>query len=95
MATSNPQQTKQLLQSNPSLTYALFQAMVMMNLIDPTLVQQVMSTSAQAAAPVPIPSAEQQRELIMRIMSFTPEQINALPPHQRDQVLQLVILTVF
>lgn len=36
------------------------------------------------------PSAEQQRALIMQIMSLTPEQINALPPQQRDQVLQLV-----
>ncbi|PJF18321.1 hypothetical protein PSACC_01865, partial [Paramicrosporidium saccamoebae] len=81
MASSNPEQTRQLLQSNPSLTYALFQAM------------QVMSTptsAGQSVAP-PVPNAEQQRELIMRIMSLTPEQIDALPPQQRDQVLQLVI----
>ena len=34
-------------------------------------------------------AAEQQRALIMQIMSMTPEQINLLPPQQRDQVLQL------
>lgn len=34
-------------------------------------------------------SAEQQRNLIMQIMNMTPEQINMLPPAQRDQVLQL------
>lgn len=39
MAVSNPEQTRHLLLNNPSLTYAVFHAMVMMNLIDPSIVQ--------------------------------------------------------
>lgn len=34
-------------------------------------------------------SIEQQKALIMQIMSMTPEQINLLPAQQREQVLQL------
>lgn len=37
----------------------------------------------------PSTSAEQQKALIMQIMSMTPEQINLLPAQQREQVLQL------
>lgn len=49
----------------------------------------------QSSAPVTSTAAtnpsnvEQQRALIMQIMGMTPEQINLLPPQQRDQVLQL------
>lgn len=110
MAVSNPEQTRRLLHENPSLTFAIFQSMVMMNLIDPSIVQQIMnsatssghmmgqpnvSNSSPAPPPPPPvssssqPAVEQQRALIMQIMSLTPEQINALPPGQREQVLQL------
>lgn len=37
----------------------------------------------------PSTSVEQQKALIMQIMSMTPEQINLLPAQQREQVLQL------
>lgn len=116
MAVSNPEQTRRLLHENPSLTFAIFQSMVMMNLIDPAIVQQIMNSATggghmtgqpnapasslaspplvSTSAPPPHPSSgqpavEQQRALIMQIMSLTPEQINALPPGQREQVLQL------
>lgn len=113
MATSNPEQTRQLLHGNPSLTFALFQAMVMLNLVDPSMVQQTAATSTTTTAtnppqparqqqppivqsiPQSAPNAEQQRAIIAQIMSLTPEQISALPPQQRDQVLQLVRLHGF
>ena len=45
--------------------------------------------TATAATITNTSTVEQQRALIMQIMSMTPEQINLLPPQQRDQVLQL------
>lgn len=50
--------------------------------------QQAMQ-SRPAEAPAPAQSVDQQRNLIMQIMNMTQEQINMLPPAQRDQVLQL------
>lgn len=43
-----------------------------------------------APAPADLSDAEKQRALLVQIMGLTAEQINALPPQQRDQVLQLV-----
>lgn len=118
MATSNPEQTRQLLNGNPSLTYAIFHAMILMNLVDSQTVHQIMSISPlqssstgvantstatgsttipsinQSATAAPTPAMnmmnpDQQRALIMQIMNLTPEQIDSLPPSQRDQVLQV------
>ena len=49
--------------------------------------QAIQNRPVDGAAPSQ--AADQQRNLIMQIMSMTPEQINMLPPAQRDQVLQL------
>lgn len=99
MATASPEQTRQLLASNPALAYALLQALMGMGLVDPMMVQRIVQ-SVPATAPVvdqPTPpvgsqpvSAEQQRALISQIMGLTMEQIDALPAQQREQVLQLV-----
>lgn len=105
MATANPEHLRQMLSSNPSMTFAVFQAMVMMNMIDPTIVQQIMSQSQQATPSAHQPpqqqhqqqphtgnlAAEQQKALIAQIMSLTAEQINALPAGQREQIIQLVL----
>jgi cleavage stimulation factor subunit 2 len=57
MAGQNPEETRKLLEGNPALSYALFQAMVGMNLIDPQVVQQILAASApppaSAARPLP------------------------------------------
>lgn len=55
------------------------------------------ATAAPSAAMAPAATAdpsdaEKQRALLMQIMALTAEQINALPPQQRDQILQLVVL---
>jgi hypothetical protein len=34
-------------------------------------------------------SSEMEKALLQQVMSLTPEQINLLPPEQRNQVLQL------
>ncbi|CAI5971442.1 unnamed protein product [Closterium sp. NIES-64] len=47
------------------------------------------SPAAAPAAPEPVLDVEQQKALLAQVMSLTPEQVNALPPDQRAQVLQL------
>ncbi len=93
MAVGGPEQTRQLLLSNPALAYTLFHAMVMMRLVEPSIVHQIIGSAAlddrQAPVQAPSESEQQQRELIMQIMAMTPEQVDALPPQQRDQVIQL------
>ncbi|CAN8234969.1 unnamed protein product [Cochlearia groenlandica] len=49
---------------------------------------QVGPGSAPPPRPAPI-SAEMEKALLQQVMSLTPEQINLLPPEQRNQVLQL------
>jgi cleavage stimulation factor subunit 2 len=51
---------KQLLSSQPQLAYATFQAMLMMNLVDSSVLQQVVASTGQSAPPsaaVPPPAA--------------------------------------
>jgi cleavage stimulation factor subunit 2 len=42
---------KQLLTSSPQLAYATFQAMLMMNLVNPSVLQQVVASTGQANQP--------------------------------------------
>ncbi|TIA87126.1 hypothetical protein E3P99_03378 [Wallemia hederae] len=122
---------RQLLVQNPQLSYALFQAMLMMNLVDNNVIQRLMP-AAQAPPPpqmVPTPpmgtpmyqQQQQQQQsmyrthtptyaqppaqdpvqskvaalppdqqaMIMQVLSFTPQQVDALPPDQRMSVAAL------
>lgn len=135
MASQHYEQARQLLEANPSLAYALYQAMHQMNLIDLTTQQRARSSgakkgssgSASAPPPPPPPTHPQayaserdrslpmpltapghgspsvgymppsaqprdvagQERLVRQIMSMSVEQINALPPDQRDQVMRV------
>ncbi|WWD15639.1 hypothetical protein CI109_100061 [Kwoniella shandongensis] len=53
LITTNPEQARQLLSSKPQLAYALFQAMLLMNIVDPSVLQRIQPLPAPAAAPVP------------------------------------------
>jgi len=54
MAISEPQRATEILKSAPQLSYALFQALILMNLVDPKILAQVVEqASTQQAAPVP------------------------------------------
>ena len=44
VATSNPEQAKNLLTASPQLAYAVFQAMLMMGLVDPTVLQTMVAS---------------------------------------------------
>jgi cleavage stimulation factor subunit 2 len=101
VATNNPEQAKQLLMTSPQLAYAIFQAMLMMNLVDPSVLQQVVASTGQATQAVPPPGYQrpvaaapapvdpQKMALVQQVMSLTEEQINSLAPEQRAQILQL------
>ncbi|WWC61483.1 uncharacterized protein I303_104067 [Kwoniella dejecticola CBS 10117] len=51
LITTNPEQARQLLTSKPQLAYALFQAMLLMNIVDPSVLQRIQPLSAAAAPP--------------------------------------------
>ena len=53
---------RQLLTASPQLAYATFQAMLMMNLVDPSVLQHVVASTGQASQPAaPPPAAYQPR----------------------------------
>ncbi|OIW10054.1 hypothetical protein TanjilG_32794 [Lupinus angustifolius] len=54
----------------------------------PSIVSGQMGTANQPLRP-PGLSPEMEKALLQQVMSLTPEQINLLPPEQRNQVLQL------
>ncbi|PSS19339.1 Cleavage stimulating factor like [Actinidia chinensis var. chinensis] len=49
---------------------------------------QMMGHGSQPQRPPPL-TPEMEQALLQQVMSLTPEQINLLPPEQRNQVLQL------
>ncbi|KAI8391686.1 uncharacterized protein BYT42DRAFT_642111 [Radiomyces spectabilis] len=125
MSVDKPQYTREFLMTNPSVAYALFQAMIMMNIVDANIITTIVNQTAQsapaaaaaAAPPAPAPMAttatptppmatatppmaptppmvnqvadEQQRAILMQVLQLTDDQINSLPPQQRDQIRQL------
>lgn len=78
LVTSSPEQARTLLNGHPQLAYALFQAMLMMNVVDATILQRILTTSGalgpEAAASIPPP--QQQAPL-------PPAQYGAFPPPQQ------------
>ncbi|KAN0064803.1 hypothetical protein ACQY0O_001860 [Thecaphora frezii] len=63
LTTTSPEQARTLLTGHPQLAYALFQALLMMNVVDPAILQRILAASgtvppaAVAAAAGPPPSA--------------------------------------
>nr|XP_019013206.1 uncharacterized protein I206_01271 [Kwoniella pini CBS 10737]OCF51987.1 hypothetical protein I206_01271 [Kwoniella pini CBS 10737] len=55
LISTNPEQARQLLTSKPQLAYALFQAMLLMNIVDPSVLQRIQPLPT-TAPPVPIPT---------------------------------------
>lgn len=135
---NNPAQATALLQQAPQLSYAVFQAMCLLNLVDPNIVGQLIQSQGiqpvqqpqppaqpvqypappqasygQYAPPQPYaagytqtPPAQQpayqapppqappqappgQEELIRQVLSLTAEQIYAMEPSARDQIIML------
>lgn len=51
LAISEPARATEILKSAPQLAYAIFQALILMNLVDPKILTQVIEQGAQAPAP--------------------------------------------
>ncbi|SJX63109.1 related to Cleavage stimulation factor [Sporisorium reilianum f. sp. reilianum] len=67
LVATSPDQARALLSGHPQLAYALFQAMLMMNVVDPDILQRILAASgavpaanAAAAAPASVPPHMQQ-----------------------------------
>ncbi|EPX71243.1 mRNA cleavage and polyadenylation specificity factor complex subunit Ctf1 [Schizosaccharomyces octosporus yFS286] len=109
-----PDEARRLLNANPALPYAAFQAMLLMNMIDSRVLQQVvlsMRSNPASQAPTPAPQAApratpaarpdisadadtnsteaKRMALINQLMTLTPEQIQSLPPAQREQIIAI------
>ncbi|KAI8388400.1 uncharacterized protein BYT42DRAFT_492362 [Radiomyces spectabilis] len=57
MCFEKPDAARDFLTANPQVSYALFQAMVMMNIVDPNIITRIMSSPAVPAAPAPAAAA--------------------------------------
>ncbi|KAF1963519.1 hypothetical protein CC80DRAFT_486890 [Byssothecium circinans] len=125
---SDPGKATELLRQAPQLSYAIFQSLLLLGLVDPQVIgglvegapaQQAPPPQAQpprpapnyaqyAPAPVPTPPQPQvqyaappqqlppqqppmeaQAAAYAQIMAMTPQQIDALPPDHRGQILQI------
>ncbi|KAI9105937.1 hypothetical protein DFS34DRAFT_36885 [Phlyctochytrium arcticum] len=121
---SNPDQVRNLLSENPQLSYALFQSLLVMNVVEPAIMQRILQTqggppaSARAPSNPVFPSPmnsiptnlqpaphqlglsignapqvalleEQQRQLLVHVLNLTPDQIQAMPPDQREKIALL------
>ncbi|CAD6884905.1 unnamed protein product [Tilletia controversa] len=53
LVTSSPEQAASLLSAHPQLAYALFQAMLMMNVVDPALLQRILTSSGALGGAAP------------------------------------------
>ncbi|KAG0052000.1 hypothetical protein BGZ89_003329 [Linnemannia elongata] len=55
LGASEPERAKAVLNDNPQLSYALFQALLMMNLVEPSSLQRMFGPTAAAAPNMPTP----------------------------------------
>ena len=69
---------KQLLTSSPQLAYATFQAMLMMNLVDASVLQHVVATTGQPAQPAPPPSNYPTRPPVALPANIDPQKASIL-----------------
>lgn len=104
LTTSAPEQARQLLAANPQLSYAVFHAMLMMNVVDPTVVQRILHDTTggpgipptPAHAPTAVPpaappshAAPAQTPASMPPMPSAPPQLDEQQRVLLQQVLQL------
>ncbi|EMR10177.1 hypothetical protein PNEG_01451 [Pneumocystis murina B123] len=96
----NPEQAHALLLQSPQLSYAVFQAMLMMNLVEANVLHKVIASTGhpQVSPPVNTVSYTQPQQntqdlqraaIYAQVMSLTDAQINTLPYDTRNQILLL------
>ncbi|KAK6359847.1 hypothetical protein TWF696_000980 [Orbilia brochopaga] len=102
LALSDPAKCLELLRKAPQLCYAIFQALLLMNLVDSSILSQVIENSGAPAAAAPPPPQQyqpapppppqmdpQKAQLIQQVMALSQEQIMSLPPDQQAAIMQL------
>jgi cleavage stimulation factor subunit 2 len=101
LAQASPGQARQLLLQNPQLGYAVLEALQRMQMVDVNTVQRLKGIAHHPPSPPVYPYAPlapvapaanippDQQQLLMQVLSYTPQQIDALPPDQRAIVMQL------
>jgi len=80
LVTTSPDQARTLLNGNPQLAYALFQAMVLMKVVNPDILQRMLSTSAPQQQMPSNPPPQQ--------YNYPPQQHQAPPPQNYYQQQQ-------
>lgn len=75
LAISDPGRAIELLRQAPQLSYAIFQALILMRLVDPAVLAQVVEQAAQPPTMAPIPPPQQQ----------PPQQYQGFPPAMQQQ----------
>lgn len=92
---NHPEQARQLLQSNPQLTFSLFHILWKLDLIEPSVIQRIIQKSSTEQPVAATPStatpalSSEQKQFLDRIMTMTQQQIDSLPQEQREKVLLL------
>ncbi|KAF9431583.1 hypothetical protein BGZ76_000104 [Entomortierella beljakovae] len=76
LGASEPEKAKAVLNDNPQLSYALFQALLMMNLVEPSSLQRMFPSMPGPKAPTPNISAPQQH-----LPPPPPPHMGIPPPH--------------
>ncbi|KAI8060373.1 uncharacterized protein B0P05DRAFT_605852 [Gilbertella persicaria] len=99
MSFERPDFTKEFLTSNPQVAYALFQAMIMMNIVDPNIITRIMTSAMTPAVPV-MPMAQPQpiRQQVntppmSQPMPIVPTNPEDDPEHQKAVLMQVLQLT--
>jgi cleavage stimulation factor subunit 2 len=93
LAISDPARATSLLKTAPQLSFAIFQALILMNLVDPKVLAQVVEQAARppqpAAVPPPQPTPQQYpAPMVPGQMPPRPPQQYAPPPAQQQPPLQ-------
>lgn len=87
MSNNDPGQVTQLLQQQPQLAYAVFQALLLMGLVDTSILGQLVSTGQQAQAPQPPPqpTSAPYQPPPQQFHPPPPQQPPQFPPHFQQQ----------
>jgi cleavage stimulation factor subunit 2 len=102
---TDPAKATELLRQAPQLAYAIFQSLLLLQLVDPQVArppvnypvyppqvptpQPQQHMPQQYAQPPPQPQAPDNSAMYAQVMALTPDQINQLPAEHRAQILQL------
>ncbi|KAF9132642.1 hypothetical protein BGW39_011669 [Mortierella sp. 14UC] len=85
LGASEPERAKAVLNDNPQLSYALFQALLMMNLVEPSSLQRMFGPATAAAPNMPTPPQQHMAPVPLQHPGMAPP---LQPPHLQQQQQQ-------